>query len=165
MWVLVERVIPRRCVFSAILIAFLAASPTTARSDAPGDGPLTVVLDQALLIKLPERAATVVVGNPLIADIAVQTGGMLVITGKGYGETNVLALDRSGATLLEKTVVVKGPAGDTVVVYRGVERETYSCASKCEPRITLGDTKDYFNGTLTQTGVRNSLAQGGNQAR
>ena len=42
-----------------------------------------------------------------------------------------------------------GPQGhDLVVVYRGVDRESYSCAPECEPRITLGDTPNYFNATL-----------------
>ncbi len=57
--------------------------------------PVTVHLDQAKLLKLPERTATLVIGNPLIADAAVQPGGVLVITGKSYGMTN---LWRSTAT-------------------------------------------------------------------
>ena len=36
-------------------------------------------------MKLPTRVATIVIGNPLIADAALQAGGILVITGKGYG--------------------------------------------------------------------------------
>ena len=39
-------------------------------------------------MKLPDKVATIVIGNPLIADAALQAGGMLVITGKGYGSTN-----------------------------------------------------------------------------
>ena len=80
-------------------------------------------------MKLPERVATIVIGNPLIADAALQNGGILVITGKGYGSTNLMALDRSGKVVMDKTVQVLGAAGDDlVVVYRGIERETYSCA-------------------------------------
>ena len=37
---------------------------------------ITVHLDQARILKLPERTATLVVGNPLIADAAVQPGGI-----------------------------------------------------------------------------------------
>ena len=48
----------------------------------------------------------------------------MVITGKGYGMTNIVALDRTGAILMERTVEVQGPQ-NVVVVYRGVERETY----------------------------------------
>ena len=59
--------------------------------------PVTVHLDQAKLLKLPERTATLVIGNPLIADAAVQPGGVVVITAKSYGMTNLVALDRTGA--------------------------------------------------------------------
>src|SRR5262245_18760605 len=58
---------------------------------------IEVIIDQAKLIKLPERVATLVIGNPLIADASVQSGGLVVITGKSYGATNFIALDRFGA--------------------------------------------------------------------
>jgi hypothetical protein len=83
-----------------------------------------------------------------------------VVTGKGYGATNLLALDRGGHVLLEKTIEVTGPGTkDLVVVYKGVERESYSCAPTCQRRITLGDSPAYFNATLTQSGTRNGQAQ------
>ena len=48
----------------------------------------------------------------------VQAGGIMVITGKGYGVTNLIALDPNGGKIYEKLVRVQGPAED-VVVYRG----------------------------------------------
>jgi Flp pilus assembly secretin CpaC len=123
-------------------------------------------LDQAHIERLPDRVATIVLGNPLIADATLQSGGVLVVTGKGYGETNLLALDRAGQILLNKTVRVLGPGtGDIVVVYKGVERETYSCASNCERRITLGDSPAYFNANLTESTARTGQAQGSVQPR
>ena len=83
---------------------------------------VTVILDQAKLIKLPEKVATIVIGNPLIADASLQPGGLMVVTGKGYGTTNLVVLDRAGAVLMEKTVEVQGPRASVVVVYRGIER-------------------------------------------
>src|SRR5947207_1574736 len=73
---------------------------------------INVILDQAKLVKLPEKISTIVIGNPLIADAAIQAGGMMVITGKGYGATNILALDRTGAVLMEKSILVQGPRAD-----------------------------------------------------
>jgi Flp pilus assembly secretin CpaC len=107
----------------------------------------------------------VVVGNPLIADVSIQPGGQLVVTGKGYGVTNLIALDRSGRVLLEKTVEVQGPKEDVVVVYRGVERESYSCTPNCEKRITLGDAQIYFDATLAQAGNRTNQAQSKDASR
>ena len=83
---------------------------------------------------------------------------MAVLTGKGHGVTNIVALDRSGAVLEQKTIQVQG-ARDSVAVYRGVERETYSCTPKCERRIALGDSNAYFGSTLGQTVARTGKAQ------
>jgi hypothetical protein len=108
---------------------------------------INVVLDQAQLIKLPDRVATIVLGNPLIADASLQPGNLVVITGKGYGETNLIALDRAGAVLMEKSLEVRGRDADVVVVYRGVERESYSC-TPYHPRrqqslLPAGDLADH----------------------
>jgi hypothetical protein len=133
--------------------ASIGATPTQADT-------VTVNIDEARIEKLPERVATIVIGNPLIADATLQSGGFLVITGKGYGATNLLALDRSGRVIMDKTVQVLGPAGDNlVVVYKGTARESYSCTPECAPRITLGDDSKYFGDTLGQIGVRASQAQ------
>lgn len=125
--------------------------------------PISVALDQARLMKLPDRVATVVVGNPLIADVTLQPGGMLVITGKSYGTTNLVVLDKSGAPLLDRLIEVQGPQNNVMVVFRGAERETYSCAPNCERRVTLGDSAKFFEPALTQTGAFNSLASRPNE--
>jgi len=143
----------------ALLLAVLLLAP---RAALAADR-LDVVLDQATLMKLPEKVATIVVGNPLIADIAIQSGGLVVVTGKGYGSTNVIALDRTGTVLMERSIVVHGPTGPVVSVFRGMERETYSCTPQCERRITLGDSIPYFTATAAQADARNnqSAAAGG----
>jgi hypothetical protein len=150
---------PTRAMNKVLLFAFVslgALIPQLGRADT-----LEVLLDQATLMKLPDRVATIVVGNPLIADIAIQSGGLMVVTGKGFGSTNLIALDRAGATLIERTIVVKGPRGaDTVQVYRGMLRETYSCTPSCERRITLGDSADYFAATVGQAEARSGAATG-----
>jgi Flp pilus assembly secretin CpaC len=129
------------------------------RTPGPPTGIVTVHIDEAKLLKLSDRTATLVVGNPLIADVAVQPGGMLVITAKSYGVTNLIALDRSGAILAEHSIQVLGPNENIVVVYRGVERESYSCVPNCERRITLGDTSGYFSANLGQSGTLSGQAQ------
>ncbi len=147
----------------AFLLTCLAAPAFAANS-------IPVNLDEARILKLPDRATTVVIGDPLIADLSIQPGGIAVVTGKGYGATNIIVMDKSGAVLMEKTVEVMGPIDPTVVVYRGITRQTYSCAPDCAPRITLGDTGkddfdrdtgqyiDFFKNTLDQTQTRDTQA-------
>lgn len=125
---------------------------------------LTVHLDEATLAAMPERASTIVVGNPMIADVSLQGGRVLVVTGKSYGTTNLIALDASGAVLMERTVQVKESRDNTVFLYRGINRETYNCTPNCEPRIHLGDTPNYFTATLGQSSARSALARNGDGA-
>src|SRR6516164_4233154 len=108
----------------------------------PSDDAISVSVDQAKLFKLPNRVATI------------------VVTGKGYGATNFIAMDRGGEVLVDRTIQVEGPTDRLVTVYRGVDRETYSCMPLCQRRVTLGDDDKYFQSVLSQSGNLNSQAAG-----
>ena len=113
---------------------------------------IAVYVDQAKLVKLPAKVSTIVVGNPLIADVTLQSGGIIVVTGKGYGATNFIAMDRNGEVLVDRQIQVEGPTDQLVTVYRGVERESYSCMPICQRRVTLGDGEAYFRSVMDQAG-------------
>jgi Flp pilus assembly secretin CpaC len=125
---------------------------------APVDEAIAVNVDQAKLFKLPGHVATIVVGNPLIADVTLQSGGVIVVTGKGYGATNFIAMDRSGEVLVDRVIEVEGPSDRLITVYRGVDRESYSCMPLCQRRITLGDSDTYFKSVIDQAGTLSSTA-------
>jgi hypothetical protein len=131
---------------------------------APEPDRIAVNVDQAKLVKLPLGIATIVVGNPLIADVTLQNGGVVVVTGKGYGATNFIALDRSGQVVVDRQIQVEGPSDQLVTVYRGVDRETYSCMPVCQRRITLGDGETYFKATMEQAGSLSNQATGSGAA-
>ena len=121
---------------------------------------IAVNVDQAKLVKLPAKVSTIIVGNPLIADVTLQSGGIIVVTGKGYGATNFIAMDRSGDVLVDRQIQVAGPTDQVVTIYRGVDRESYSCMPICQRRITLGDGEGYFKSTMEQAGSLSSQASG-----
>jgi Flp pilus assembly secretin CpaC len=141
---------------SAVLlsIAFVVAAPGGANAAES----VSVIVDQAKLMKLPERTSTVVIGNPLIADVTLQPGGLVVVTGKGYGSTNLVALDRGGNVLVDNIVQVEGPNEKLVTVYRGAKRETYSCMPDCQRRVTLGDGSEFFKTAVDQANTLNTNA-------
>jgi Flp pilus assembly secretin CpaC len=129
------------------------------RAPAPKEY-VTVALDLASLVKVPSETATLVVGNPIIADALLPSDskGLLVLTGRSYGVTNVLALDHDGTPLREMIVKVQQPSGGTVTVLRGTLRETFTCAPRCEQTMTLGDNPEFFNGSNAQIGARNAIS-------
>jgi hypothetical protein len=144
-------------VFRSLAIGILSY-PATGMA-GPSDT-IAVNVDQAKLIRLSEKIATIVVGNPLIADVSMQPGGMIVVTGKGYGATNFIAMDRSGTIVADQIIMVEGPSDKVVTIYRGIDRESYSCMPLCERRITLGDSEKYFKSTIEQAGSLNTQATG-----
>ncbi|MBA2397687.1 MAG: pilus assembly protein N-terminal domain-containing protein [Bradyrhizobium sp.] len=131
---------------------------------APDPDKIAVNVDQAKLVKLPAKVATIVVGNPLIADVTLQSGGIVVVTGKGYGATNFIAMDRAGDILVDRLIQVEGPMDQVVTVYRGIDRESYSCMPICQRRVTLGDGDTYFKATMDQAGTLSSQAAGSGAA-
>jgi Flp pilus assembly secretin CpaC len=136
----------------ALLLAALTATPAHAIDT------ISIAVDQATITKMPDSVSTLVIGNPIIADVTVRPGGLLIVTGKAYGVTNLIALDASGAVLSERFIEVTGPRDDLVVVYRGGARDSYSCTPDCQPRIVLGDAQQYFNQTMGQSSDRTKEA-------
>lgn len=150
-----------------LLFLALAAGlgPTSGGALAAGSavppGVLEITLDQAKVARLPVGATTLVVGNPAIADVTMLKGGAaMVVTGKGYGQTNLIALDAQGNIIDEKQIDVQ-PARSVLVVQRGSDRESYWCNPTCMPTVQLGDENKAFTEASGQIGVRNGLAQGG----
>ena len=150
-----------RAVAAGPAVAEASVAAGVAASGAPGSSGIdsvTVLVDHAKVIRLPERTQTVVVGNPIVADITVQRNGILVVTGKSYGATNLIALDGSGLMLAESMISVQAPTDAVVTVQRGLQRESYSCTPTCQPSLRLGDSADYFGSVGSQATQRNSLA-------
>lgn len=154
-----KELLRRRAHVCLLVAAAVLASPAAGLAEPTADA-IAVNVDQAKLVRLPGKVATIVVGNPLIADVTLQPGGMLVVTGKGYGATNFIALDRGGEILVDRQIQVEGPSDQLVTVYRGVERESYSCVPLCQRRVTLGDSDTYFTNTMNQAGSLSSNASG-----
>jgi Flp pilus assembly secretin CpaC len=152
---------------AALLAAFAVHAVRPAAAQPPMNDAIVAPLDVATLFKLPERTATLVIGNPLIADVSIQAGGAIgVVTGKGYGVTNVVVLDHNGVVLMEKPLVVTSQPGKVVFVYRGPSRTTYACEPDCSARVNLGDDPDVFDKILAETVSRTTqaLTAGSNNA-
>ena len=145
---------------AAFVLAF-GASP--ARAESSGDV-VAVTLDQAKLVKLPAEATTIIVGNPTIADVTVLKNTNLIdITGKGFGQTNFIAIDAHGTVILEKQIRVL-PMRAVLVLQNGGSRTSYSCNPDCMPTFQLGDDNDYFAKIGGQITIRNGQAAETNSA-
>jgi Flp pilus assembly secretin CpaC len=116
---------------SSILIAALLAATTFVAPAVAGAG-IEVTMNQAKIVKLSRPADTIVVGNPAIADASVQDASTIVLTGKGFGVTNLVVLDTDGSPIVDEQVTVVRQAASSVRIYRRAEIQTMSCTPYCE---------------------------------
>jgi Flp pilus assembly secretin CpaC len=130
---------------AAVVAATACFSGFTPLVDAEA-ADLLVRYDQSQLIRLPRPVSEVIIGNPSIADVTVQGGNLLVVTGKMFGVTNIIALDAQRNVIQDQRVVVEQDDRRTVVLYKGAERETHTCSPTCSPAIIVGDNSKYFEG-------------------
>jgi Flp pilus assembly secretin CpaC len=93
---------------------------------------IEVVMNQAKIVKLTKDAATIVVGNPEIVDATVQDARTIVLTGKGFGVTNLVILDPEGAPVVDQSVFVSRSDEKTLRVFRRSKVQTLSCTPFCE---------------------------------
>jgi len=162
---MVFRFRPERSASGLVLVAVLTVGSTGPALAESRD--IEVLIDQATMLRLERPVAEIVVGNPSIADVAVQSGKVIVLTGKSFGETNLIVLDSQGETLINRRVIVEEPAGGYVTVYRGSSRQTLHCAPNCETPLVIGDEPTYFDAIAKEIKTKQSIgqtsAQGENQ--
>jgi hypothetical protein len=126
----------------------LVATLTTLASHAQAQQPdLIVKFDQSQLLRLPRPAAEIIIGNPAVADVSIQSGNLLVITGKSFGITNIIALDAERQVIQDQRVMVRRDENNVVHVYKAANRQSYNCAPQCNPSIMPGDDAAFFNAT------------------
>ena len=117
----------------ALGAAALLAGPGLAAAQSAR---ISVEIDQAQRVQLSGPAGSVIVGNPEIADVTVVDANTLYITGKGYGVTEVVAVDQIGRTVFQSQVVVTaGDGAGRVRVWRGAQSTEMACASSCSPSV------------------------------
>lgn len=111
-------------------IMALAATGSVQAHDA-----LTVELDGARILKLDSPASDVVIGNPNVADVTVQTPNRLVVIGRAPGVTRLIVMT-DGAITMDTQVVVaaKGASAQVSVLApdgKNVTETIFACSDRC----------------------------------
>lgn len=149
---------------SALLTASAAfAAAAALQIPVASANDLIVKYDQSQLLRLPRPAAEIIIGNPTIADVSVQGGNLLVVTGKSFGITNIISLDAERNIIQDQRVLVQRDDVRVVNLQKGGKRESYNCAPQCNPSITIGDDPAYFNGVATNTERKLKSSEGSSE--
>jgi hypothetical protein len=130
--------------YMALLISLLMLIASQGLASRAHAVDLVVSYDQSQLLRLPRPVASVIIGNPSIADVSVQSGSLLVVTGKTFGVTNIIALDADRNVIQDQRVVVTRDDKRTVKLTKGGAQQSYTCTPYCSPTLTIGDDAAYF---------------------
>jgi len=147
-----------------IAAALLAASPAFAASKLPvsKNESVALALDEVHTLTFRAPVATVYVGNPTIADVTMIDARHAFVQGKGYGRTNVVALNRDNVQVFNTHITVTGiDTGSTVTLNRGAQRVTLNCAGgRCQPTPMPGDDQKSYDALTGQTTAHQNVARG-----
>lgn len=127
---------------ASLVLMMAALQPAVAIDTIP------LVLDHSAVIKTDKSFSTIVVGNPVVAGIQQFNASTLLLTGRRFGETNVLFLDHDGTVVDEKKIAVGMPEDDQVTVYRGGDADraftlrVFDCSGRCI-EATVPGTQNY----------------------
>ena len=121
--------------FAAAMLAAAGLAGGVASVAQAQARPLNIEIDSSTRIQLRAPAGSVIVANPKIADVTVVDANTLFITGKGYGVTEIVAVDGVGRTLFQREIVVSGGATGSVRVWRGAQATEMTCAASCAPSV------------------------------
>ena len=144
------------CAARGTLLAALMGVSASAATAAD----LIVRYDQSQLLRLPRPATEVIIGNPSIADVSLQDGNLLVVTGKTFGITNIIALDGEHNIIQDQRVMVERDDRRVVNLHKGSTRFTYSCTPNCEPTLTIGDDKSFFDSVRGANSTKTKFSEG-----
>lgn len=121
---------------------------------------LSVETSKTIPLRLTGQAASIVVGNKNIADVAVHDERLIFVTGKSYGTTNLMVFNKSGEEVYNAEVVVTANSSSFVTVNRAGLNQTYDCAPVCRSALTLGDDPVYFSTLIQQQLQSQALTEG-----
>ncbi|OEO31555.1 hypothetical protein VW23_015660 [Devosia insulae DS-56] len=136
---------PFRPSLAALAVISMLATPVAALAES---APVTVKVNMARILRINAPASTVIIGNPGIADAAIQDPQTLVLTGKSYGQTNLIVLDAQGNPIADTMIEVVQEQAGLVTVYMGDKRTSLACEPVCQPIIMLGDDQGYTGETI-----------------
>jgi hypothetical protein len=122
--------------------------------------PFKVSVDQTVAVKLAAPANSVVIGNATVADVAVHDANTILITGKAFGSTNLVVLDRSGKTIWANTVAVGSDSDTELTIIRKGGAYTYSCVDKCRATPMVGDEPQHFQQVMQTVTAKAETAKG-----
>jgi len=142
------------------LLAALALPASAAQMNVPMNETSVVIVEGA--------PTTVIVGNPMVADVSMVDGNTLVVHGRLFGNTDVTVLDDAGDTLMNLSVSVTDRWRGGVALHTGATTTglragsvNYVCNPVCVRALHPGDESTEAEDFANQSGRWQDVTQRG----
>ncbi len=125
---------------------------------------LTLEMDQSQVITVNADPASIVVGNPSIADASIN-GRQVFIHGHSFGQTNLMVFDQAGNKLIDYELTIAHNTSNQVALFNstpngGAMRYSYSCAPNCEVNMMPGDDFNWTKNIILLDRAKYEFATG-----
>ncbi len=125
---------------------------------------LTLELDQSQVITVNADPASIVVGNPSIADASIN-GRQIFIHGHSFGQTNLMVFDQAGNKLVDYELTISHNTSNQVAIFsstpdEGPARYSYSCVPNCEANMIPGDGVNWTKNIILLNRAKYEFATG-----
>ncbi len=111
--------------------AFIGVLPAAAET-------MTIAVNKSQIVRLPHDAGVVMIANPEIADVAIESPRLVFVLGRGPGVTSLTILDDDGKTMVRTDVIVVPNSQGYVTMHRATDEITFLCAPRCAEVETPG---------------------------
>lgn len=151
---------PMRPLIAVALALCLALPPSLVSAPVvANDGaPINVNVNMARILRINAAAATVIIGNPGIADVTIQDPQTLILTGKSFGQTNLIVLDSAGNPIADTLIEVVQMQAGVMTVYQGQARTSLACAPVCQSVVMMGDDTNFSSQAIASAQLIQQLA-------
>lgn len=137
------------------VLAIYSPSPTHAAES------FNVEVNQTKALNFSAPVTSIMLGNPAIADIHVDSDKRVYVLGRAFGQTNLIALDADGKTVAMMNVNVTSQSADNLTLNRGTGQVSYNCTPRCERVANSTDSADNFGEVSGQIAAMANMAKGG----
>ena len=125
------------------VVAALAVLAVAAGTYPAAGETLTVTVDKSELLRIGRAASTVVVGQPSVADVQVESPRLVLVLGRAVGETNLIILDSNGDEIANYAILVVPESDRHVTIFHGGDGvSTLSCNPRCAGVKNPGTEKE-----------------------
>lgn len=111
--------------------------------------PLRLTPDKSEIIKLDAEAGSIIIGNPAHLSVLADSSKTLVLVPKAVGATHFSVLDKKSNIIMQRHVIVAGPATDYIRIKKTCaddaegceETSVYYCPDTCHEIKSQTDEK------------------------